>query len=331
VRYRRPAGSIPPLTDAVGHLLQVDPTVQIRTKAGTVTEFAPADAIALRVLTDAPVRISAIRALEHAAALACPGVEHRWLNGWFLRAAHGVGREPNSAVPLDVSAGPGALPTIADWYARRGLIPWLAVPDRLLRLPGPAAHPYRMLVRDVRAAEPDPAVNLASHPDGPWLRGYRGELPVEVLTAVIDGEAVFGAHPGMAVGRAAVTDAPDGTRWVGLSALRLSDDPGTPAAARQLCDALLAWGAQRGASRGYVRVLDCEVTVGRLVESLGFTIHHRGRYLVAAKARASAAAATSALLLQVGWPSKPTWMSSSPTRDAIATPFHWLNPQCATS
>ena len=43
-----------------------------------------------------------------------------------------------------------------------------------------------------------------------------------------------------------------------------------------------------------------------------------------AKAEARALAATSGLLLQVGWPSKPTWTSSRPTRDAIATPFHWL-------
>ena len=56
VRYRRPAGSVPPLTDAVGHLLAVDPMVRVRTKTGAVVEFAPADVVALRVLTDAPVR-----------------------------------------------------------------------------------------------------------------------------------------------------------------------------------------------------------------------------------------------------------------------------------
>ena len=32
VRYRRPAGSVPPLTDAVGHLLEVGPVVRVRTK-----------------------------------------------------------------------------------------------------------------------------------------------------------------------------------------------------------------------------------------------------------------------------------------------------------
>ena len=135
VRYRRPPGATPPLTDAVGHLIQVDPTVLIRTKTGAVVEFAPADAIALRVLTDAPVRTSQIRALEHAAAMACPGIEQRWLDGWFLRAGRGTALVGNSAVALDVSAELDAVPAIVDWYTGRGLLPRLAVPDRLLDRP----------------------------------------------------------------------------------------------------------------------------------------------------------------------------------------------------
>lgn len=83
VRYRRPAGSMPPLTDAVGRLLAVDPTVRVQTKTGTIVEFSPVDVVALRVLTDAPVRTAAIRALEHAAAAAWPGVERTWLDGWL--------------------------------------------------------------------------------------------------------------------------------------------------------------------------------------------------------------------------------------------------------
>ena len=281
VRYRRPAGSIPPLTDTVGHLLQVHPTVRIRTKTGAVVEFAPADVLALRVLTDAPVRTSQIRALEHAAALACPGVEQQWLDGWFLRAGGGSTLAANSAVPLAISAGPGAIPAIADWYTRRGVTPRLALPDRMLRLPGAAEHPHRVLVRDVKASDADPSVSLASYPNDAWLGSHRRQIPVDVLTAVIGGELVFGTYPGMAVGRAAVTGAPDGTRWVGLSALRVSDDQRAPAAAAQLCEALLAWGAQRGAARGYVRVADDDVGTGRLVESLSFTVHHRGSYLLA--------------------------------------------------
>ncbi|OBA80477.1 GCN5 family acetyltransferase [Mycobacterium sp. 1164966.3] len=250
VRYRRPAGSVPPLTDAVGHLLAIDPVVRVRTKAGAVVEFAPADAVALRVLPDTPVRTSQIRSLEHAAATAWPAVDHAWLDGWLLRAGRGAGFEANSAVPLDVSADASTIPAIADWYTRRGLPPLLLIPDRLLRPPSDLVPEsmHRMLVCD--------------------LRGPGGSLERHAGVQVNDerhASVSFGAEAGVAATRAAVTDAPDGTRWVGLSA----DDQ----CSERVCEALLAWGASRGATRGYLRV------TGRnaLAESLGFRLHHHSR------------------------------------------------------
>ena len=62
-----------------------------------------------------------------------------------------------------------------------------------------------------------------------------------------------------------------------------------------------------------------------------YRLHTRTPPHVAPSARASAAASTSGLPLHVGCPSKPTATSSIPTRDAMATPFHWLKPQCTTS
>jgi N-acetylglutamate synthase len=151
VRYRRRPESIPPLTDAVGHLLAVDPVVRVRTKTGAVVECAPADVVALRTLTDAPVRTSEIRALEYAVATASPGAEQAWLDGWLLRAAPDAEPELNSAVPLDISARSDSLPVIAAWYADRGMTPRLLIPDRLLPVPAglTAERVERMLVRDV--------------------------------------------------------------------------------------------------------------------------------------------------------------------------------------
>jgi N-acetylglutamate synthase len=277
VRYRRPAGSVPPLTDAVGHLLDVEPLVRIQTKTGTVVQFAAADVIAVRALSDAPVRTSQIRALEHAAALGWPGVEQQWLDGWLLRAGGGVTSRANSAVPLDASAAPAAIPAIVDWYTQRGLTPRLAIADRLLRVPGAGEQANAVLVREVCTAEPDPSVRLSARPDEAWQRRYRREVPIEVLTSVIDGELAFGMRADLAVARASVTDAPDGTRWVGLSAVRAADRD----AGRALCEALLAWGAARGATRGYVRVLDDDHAAAGLAHSLGFALHHRARYFTA--------------------------------------------------
>jgi hypothetical protein len=134
-------------------------------------------------------------------------------------------------------------------------------------------------VGDVSGREPDPSVTLLGRPDDAWLRIYQREIPVDVLTAVIDGELVFGVHPGVAVARAAVTDAPDGSRWVGLSAVRTADDQSAAGPAARLCEALLTWGAQRGATRGYMRVHDADMTA--LAESVGFRLHHRARYFLA--------------------------------------------------
>ena len=274
VRYRRPPGSVPPLTDAVGHLIEIDPAVRVRTKSGEVVEVSPADVVALRVLTDAPVRTSEIRALEHAAAAAWPGSEHTWVDGWLLRA--GFGFAANSAVPLGLSADLGAVPAIVAWYDGRGVTPRLVVPDRLLAVPAGAAidRTEQILVRELSDAsvrESDPAVTLSARPDDAWLGSYRpGDMPVEMLTAVIDGEVAFGAHSG-ATARAAVTAAPDGTRWVGLSAVR----PTGERAAARVCRALLAWGADRGATRGYLRV---HRRGAALADSLGFRPHHRRRY-----------------------------------------------------
>ncbi len=256
VRYRRPAGSVPPLTDAVGHLLTADPTVRVRTKTGAVVEFAAADVVALRVLTDAPMRTSEIRALEHAAATARPGTEHAWLDGWLLRS----GDDVNYAVPLDISANLGAVPAIVAWYTERGRSPWLAVADRVLRLPPGLAgdRTERVLVRDVSdlaGREANPAITLSPAPE-----------------AVVDGEVMVGSQAVGAVARAAVTDAPDGTRWVGLSAIR-----GTGNDAHVVCEALLAWGADRRATRGYLAVPDGGATA--LADSLGFRLHHRRHYI----------------------------------------------------
>jgi N-acetylglutamate synthase len=288
VRYRRPAGSVPPLTDAVGHLLAVDPVVRVRTKTGAVVEFAPADVVALRVLTDAPVRASAIRALEQAAAAAWPGVEQTWLDGWLLRAGHGATFSANSAAPLDISAHTGTIPAIAAWYEERNLTPWLAIPDRLLRLPPGLAgeHAEHILVRDISdfsTREPDASITFSARPDDAWLRIHRGEIPVDVLTAVVDGELTFGAHPGGAVARAAVTVAPDGTRWLGLSEVRAADEQSAAVPAARLCEAVLIWGARRGATRGYMRVHDADATA--LAESLSFRPHHRTRYFLATAPR----------------------------------------------
>ena len=85
VRYRLPAGSMPPLTDVIGHLVAVGPTLRVRTKRGDLVDIAADDVVAIKALSDAPVRTGDIRNLEHAAASAWPGVEQQWVR-WLAAA-----------------------------------------------------------------------------------------------------------------------------------------------------------------------------------------------------------------------------------------------------
>jgi ribosomal protein S18 acetylase RimI-like enzyme len=281
LRYRRPAGSVPPLTDVIGHLIETGTRLKVQTKTGAVVEIAPDDVVAVRALTAAPMRTSQIRATEHAAALAWPGTEQTWIDGWLLRGAGGHTHRANSAVPLGLEASTAAIPAIAKWYAQRGQTPWLAVPDRLLAVPkGVPVHLETVvMVRDLPAGEPDATVLLAPQPDEHWLRLYQRDVPVDVLTAVVDGTVTFGTRTGAAVGRAAVTTAPDGTRWAGLSAVRVADDQRRRGHARALCSALMAWAEGQGARSSYVQVLVDNAAAIALYERLGFTAAHRTRYI----------------------------------------------------
>jgi GNAT superfamily N-acetyltransferase len=279
IRHRLPAGSVPPLTDVIGHLVRTEPTLAVRTKRGDIVDVAADDVVAIKALTAAPVRTADIRGLEHAAALAWPGVEQEWVGGWFCRFGHGSTRRANSAVPLDFSVS-ADLSAVADWYGSRSVAPLLSLPDRLFRAPTQAPTDAENLVMavDLEPGRIANGVSLASQPDDKWLRIYDREVPVDVLTAVVDGSVIFATVPGAAVARGAVTEAPDGTRWVGLSALKVATDQRRRGHARSLCAALLAWGADQGARRAYTQVLDDNSSAITLFESMGFSLHHHSRY-----------------------------------------------------
>lgn len=287
LRYRLPAGSAKPLTDVIGHLEQLEPTVLIRTKDGDLVDVAPADVVSVRELSHAPVRASEIRALEHAAALAWPGVEQQWVGGWLLRAGHGVTSRANSAIPLDMSGQIADLAAVRDWYRERGLPTWLALPERLLPIRTPGIKPARVMVRELPAPNVTPGqpstpdVTLARQPDAQWLQIYERAVPVDVLTAVVDGQLTFATVPGCAVGRGAVTTAPDGSAWLGISSVRVSPAHRGQGHARVVCAALSSWGAEAGARRAYVQVeVDNPVAIA-LYTSLGFRLHHQTRYVAA--------------------------------------------------
>ncbi|MBJ7465088.1 MAG: GNAT family N-acetyltransferase [Mycolicibacterium sp.] len=278
LRYRIPSAlNDAALTDVVGHLEALEPVVMVRSKSGDVVEIDPADVVSVRELSHAPVRNSEIRTLEHAAALAWPGTEQHWCDGWLLRAGGGHTSRANSAVPLLFSSNTEALPEIIAWYAQRDLEPWLALPERLLPVKAAGIKPTRMLTRNIPHSD-SPDVTLSPEPGSDWLQTYQRDVPSAVLTAVLDGTVTFASLPD-AVGRGAVTTAPDGIRWLGVSCVRVAESSRRTGQARAICSALQAWGAEQGATRAYVQVLDDNQPALALYESAGFRLHHRHRYV----------------------------------------------------
>lgn len=280
LRYRLPAGAVPPHTDVVGHLVDVGTTVRVRNRHGDVIDVAAADILAVRVVPEIPVRTGEIRNLEHAAALGWPGVEQHWLGGWLLRYGLGSTRRANSAVPLQFTSHAEVV-AAADWYAARGVPALISAPDRLFRLPDavPVDAENLVMAGDLDDAVAVPEMTLTAHPSRNWRRVNQRDVPDEVLTAVVDGVVVFGELADAAVGRAVVTEAPDGTRWVGVSAVHVADEARRQGLARTLCAGLLGWGRDHGATRAYVQVVADNTAARALYESMGFVVHHRSRYV----------------------------------------------------
>lgn len=278
IRYRDRDGE---QTDVIGALTARPPRVEVRATGGTVV-IAADDIIAVRELSFAPVRNSQIRALEHAAALGWPGMEQHWYQGWLLRAGDGTTSRGNSAVPLDFSSSLDAVPAITDWYLQRDLVPWLALPDRLLAVRAASVKRTRVMVRDLAesdAGRPGSGALLSETPDAEWLACYRRAVRMAELTAVVDGEVVFARIDGVAVGRGALTAGPDGTRWLGISAVTVSEEYRRRGHGRAICAALTSWGVSRGAQRGYVQVLADNAAAIPLYASLGYGLHHHAGYL----------------------------------------------------
>lgn len=285
LRYRLPEPAARPYTDVIGHVEQSGPTIRIRTRHGDLVTIDARDVQAVRVIPEQPVRTSHIRNVEHAAARGWPGAERVWLDGWFLRYGRGHTRRANSAIPLEAWASRATVPAIIDWYAARDVPPLIAAPDRLFRPPHGVATDGENVVM-VGDAEPEPtqaplerSIVIGPTPDAAWRAIDPRGVPDDVLTATVDGEVAFARLEDAAVARAAVTESPDGTRWVGLSAVHVAEHARRRGHGRRICGALLRWGHGRGATRAYVQTLVDNTAAIDLFETMGFTTQHRVRYL----------------------------------------------------
>ncbi|WP_241249641.1 GNAT family N-acetyltransferase [Rhodococcus sp. X156] len=291
LRYRLPAGGSHPMTDRLGTLRSLGPLVVVESADGQLTSVAPEQVVALKAVPAAPVSARAIANLEEAAARAWPGLEQQWLGRWLLRAGAGFSNRANTVLVVGPPGVDDAVEQVRAWYAERDLPVRFQVPDRMrfAELGWQPADPVVVLTAPLdpgAAAAPD--VQIASAPDAAWLQRYhyRGQpapdVAAQVVSAVLDGELGFarigGEHP-LAIGRGALTTAPDGTRWLGLNAIEVAAEHRRTGLGRRVCTALLRWGHERGAQRAYLQVAEGNEAALGLYRSMGFTEHHRYRYL----------------------------------------------------
>ncbi|WP_308126488.1 N-acetylglutamate synthase, CG3035 family [Rhodococcoides corynebacterioides] len=291
VRYRRrDAAGAPPLSDVIGILTDLSPDVlTVERESGVTVAISRADVVACKAIPRKPVRASEIRALEHAAADAWPGVEQDVVGGWMLRAGHGVSLRANSALPVDPAAATadllGALPAVVRWYTERGLVPRLQLPDRLLRTPaGWRAGPDVVVLTAPATVHPTAGSAVTATPDAAWSAHHPRFRDVpDVLTAVLGGEVAFLSRRDpsgtvVAVARAAVTATPDDTRVVSIAAVATHPDHRRRGHAAALCRDAVSWGAERGAVTALVQVESGNAAAAALYAGLRFAEHHRYRH-----------------------------------------------------
>ncbi|MBB5914229.1 GNAT superfamily N-acetyltransferase [Nocardia transvalensis] len=301
VRYRLPDDYSHRFTDVIGELVTVDPPT-VRTADGQTVSIAADRVVAVKALGPRPIRTGEIRALEAAACDGWPGVDRTRIDGWLLSAGHGYTNRANSAVPLGVSGEPAlaqadTLYRIGAWYTDRGLPLQLRLPDRLAPVP-PGWRTWSETVvmgidiGNVVLPQGPSMVRIDARPTESWLELYRfrGEdtVPVpppapaeDVLTAVHDGEigfAALGVPTPLAVGRGAVTTAPDGRRWIGLSCVAVAAPHRRHGLGTLICAELLRWGHRRGATHAYVQVEADNGSALAMYRELGFVEHHSYRY-----------------------------------------------------
>jgi len=308
VRYRRPEGSHPPLTDVVGVVTASDDdSLTVDGPRGSVS-VRRADVVVVKAAPPAPQR----RGRPHTAVgttdlrrLMADGwraVEEEWLGGWLLRASSGFTRRANSILPLgDPSLPPDAADArVEAWYAARGLPPCLQ-----LALP-PSGEPsddplgarlveagYRLeqptLVMTGAAADVDPLradavpMTVDATLTARWLEAYARQRDVVpgVTDAVLTGSAgqLFLSTTGRggaitAVGRVSVHPG-----WAGLSALWVEPNQRGRGLGHAVVHTARLLARQRRLASVFLQVeADNEAAVG-LYESEGFRRHHTYAYL----------------------------------------------------
>ena len=309
VRYRRPDGSHPPLTDVVGVVVASDDDALTVEGSRGLVRVRRSDVVVVKAVPPPPVRRGRPHTavgttdLERLMADGWRAVEEEWLGDWLLRASSGFTHRGCSVLPL---GDPGLPPDEAvdraeHWYALRRLPPRFhlvlppsgAVTDDALgaRLDHGGyrlVHPTLVMTGAASDIEPtrDGAapVTVEATLSPRWLEAYaRQREPVPGVTdVVLTGSAgqLFLSTTGRAGEITAVARVSVHPGWAGLSALWVDPDRRGHGLGRTVLHAVGLVARQRRLASVYLQVeVEVDAAVG-LYESEGFRRHHQYAYLV---------------------------------------------------
>lgn len=245
----------------------------VQPESGPAVTIALADIVSGKPVPPRPSvrhRVAPQAAQAHGFAL-FPDLETEPLGAWLLRrSATATARRANSVLAFEPSGAADDVDRVVAHYVAHGQRPIAAVlpgspEEELFRLRGWVLESNdadtMFLVGSVATARRRRA-NSASPPVG----------PVELTEDRLNGaRARIGK---MASGVAAYAD-----DWVGLRDIEVDPHHRRQGLGLAVVNALLGWGAERGATTAYLQVLADNAPALALYERLGFRTHHVYRYL----------------------------------------------------
>jgi ribosomal protein S18 acetylase RimI-like enzyme len=266
-----PSGG-PALTDVLGVCTAwSDGTCVVQPDDGPPVRIAIADIVSGKPVPPRPstrFRVSPREAQRRALAL-FPDLAREPLGDWLLRhSPTSTARRANSVLAMGPSGVADDYERVVAFYAGRTGRPIAAVlpdsgEDALFRSRGWVAE----------SGDSDTLFQIASVAQA--RRGLRGSRPARPPAEYDEvGDLVTVRIGDRARGVAAYAD-----DWVGLRGIEVD-----PALRRQglglaVVDALLEWGAERGATTAYLQVVGDNAPAIAMYERLGFETHHAYRYL----------------------------------------------------
>lgn len=266
-----PSGG-PALTDLLGTCLSWgDGVCVVQPETGPTVTIALADIVSGKPVPPRPSprhRVSPLDAQRRALAL-WPDLTTEPLGDWTLRhSPTSTARRANSVLAVGPSGVEGDYQRVVDFYAGRTGRPIAAVlpdsaEDALFRGHGwvPESHDADTLFQIASVAQASRSLRQSRPARPPVTYDEVGDVVTVRLGDRASGVAAYGDD------------------WVGFRSIEVAPEHRRQGLGVAVMDVLLEWGAERGATTGYLQVLGDNVPALALYERLGFVTHHAYRYL----------------------------------------------------